>query len=47
MVRNGSDKGGDFKQIASMFGIEDENFRGGARASVGDPEAPTAASAGN
>jgi hypothetical protein len=29
-------EGGDFKQLVSMFGIEDENFRGGARASVGD-----------
>src|SRR5262249_4769743 len=29
-------EGGDFKQIASIFGIEDPNFRGGARAAVGD-----------
>jgi hypothetical protein len=29
-------EGGDFKQIASLFGIDDLNFRGGARATVGD-----------
>jgi hypothetical protein len=28
--------GGDFGQFANFFGIEDPNFRGGARAAVGD-----------
>ena len=29
-------EGGDFKQVANFFGIDDPNFRGGARAAVGD-----------
>jgi hypothetical protein len=29
-------EGGDFQQIASFFGIDDPNFRGGARATLGD-----------
>ncbi|MDB5310947.1 MAG: pyrrolo-quinoline quinone [Gemmataceae bacterium] len=29
-------EGGDFKEIANFFGIDDPNFRGGARAAVGD-----------
>jgi hypothetical protein len=28
--------GGDFAQVADFFGIDDPNFRGGARAAVGD-----------
>ncbi len=29
-------RGGDFARIANFFGIDDANFRGGARAAVGD-----------
>jgi hypothetical protein len=29
-------KGGSFRQIANFFGIDDPNFRGGARAALGD-----------
>jgi subtilisin-like proprotein convertase family protein len=29
-------RGGDFRRIANFFGINDPNFRGGARAAVGD-----------
>lgn len=29
-------RGGDFRVIANFFGIDDKNFRGGARAAVGD-----------
>ncbi|HEX4608198.1 MAG TPA: FG-GAP-like repeat-containing protein [Urbifossiella sp.] len=29
-------RGGDFREIANFFGIDDPNFRGGARAAVGD-----------
>ncbi|HEY2787000.1 MAG TPA: Ig-like domain repeat protein [Fimbriiglobus sp.] len=29
-------EGGDFKEFANFFGIDDPNFRGGARAAVGD-----------
>jgi hypothetical protein len=29
-------RGGDFQQVADFFGIDDVNFRGGARAAVGD-----------
>jgi hypothetical protein len=29
-------EGGDFQRVANFFGIEDPNFRGGARAAVGD-----------
>jgi len=29
-------QGGDFAQVANFFGIDDPNFRGGARAAVGD-----------
>ena len=29
-------RGGDFGQVADFFGIDDTNFRGGARAAVGD-----------
>jgi hypothetical protein len=29
-------RGGDFQPVASFFGIDDPNFRGGARAAVGD-----------
>jgi hypothetical protein len=29
-------RGGDYKMVASFFGIDDPNFRGGARVAVGD-----------
>ena len=29
-------RGGDFQRVANFFGIDDPNFRGGARAGVGD-----------
>src|SRR5205085_1770506 len=29
-------RGGDFTTVADFFGIDDPNFRGGARAAVGD-----------
>ena len=32
-------RGGDFRRVANFFGIKDENFRGGARAGVGDVNA--------
>ena len=32
-------RGGDFQQVASFFGIDDPNFRGGARAAIGDVNA--------
>jgi hypothetical protein len=32
-------RGGDFQTVASFFGIDDSNFRGGARAAVGDVNA--------
>jgi hypothetical protein len=29
-------EGGDFKEVANFYGIDDPNFRGGARAAIGD-----------